>query len=221
MRLLAAATLQDPGDTTLIHKTTDFTITGKGDNPAWNSTSWLELRKLQPNGLSYATKSKMLYSEKGIYLLFSGEDSMVTTKNYEDDQEIYEGDVFEFFLQTDQEKPPYFEYEINPREKQLILTLARYPHANMAWSPWSKEYKENPLIKRKVVASPHAWSAEIFFPYAMLALLPGMPPKTGTIWHANFCRIDYDRGNMTEWSWSRQVIKSFHELEHFGTIIFE
>lgn len=231
-RLFAAVTLQDPGDTTLVHKTTDFSITGKGDNPAWNSTAWLELNKLQPNGHRYASKSKMLYSDKGIYLLFSGEDSLITTKNYEDDQEIYEGDVFEFFMQTDPKKPPYFEYEINHLEKQLTLTLARYPHNNMAWIPWPKEYKQDPLIKRKVsitgltgTAKPGAairsWTAEIFFPYALLGLLPDMPPKSGTIWQANFCRIDYDRGNMTEWSWSKKVIKSFHELEHFGTIIFE
>ena len=231
MRLLTAVALQDPGDTALIRQTTDFTITGKGDDPAWEKTAWLNLTKLQADGRSYASKSKMLYSGKGLYLLFSGEDSLITTKDYKDDQEIYEGDVFEFFLRTDTTKPPYFEYEVNHLERQLILTLARYPHDNMAWSPWSHEYKDNPLIKRKTsitgssVPKPGAairsWTAEIFLPYALLGLLPGMPPKSGTVWHANFCRIDYDGGKTTEWSWSRKIKSSFHELEHFGVISFE
>jgi len=172
----------------------------------------------------------MLYSEKGIYLLFSGEDDLISTKDYKDGQEIYEGDVFEFFLHTDPGKPPYFEYEINQMERQLTLTLARFPHKNIAWSPWDYEYAQDPVIRKKVavnggVKKPGApirgWSAEIFFPYELLGLLPGVPPKSGTIWNANFCRIDYDSGKMVQWTWSKKIKSSFHELENFGTIVFE
>jgi hypothetical protein len=100
-------------DTALIRRTADFTITGKGDDPAWEKTSWQQFSKIDSGGRNYISKSKMLYSEKGIYLLFSGEDDVISTKDYKDGQEIYEGDVFEFFLHTDPDKPPYFEYEIN------------------------------------------------------------------------------------------------------------
>lgn len=231
IQLLAVTILSGdpPGDTARIHKTADFTITGRGDDPAWASTSWQAFTSITPGGSSYSSKSKMLYSTKGIYLLFSGEDDLITTKDYKDDEEIYEGDVFEFFLRTDPDKPPYFEYEINQLERQLILTLARFPHKNMAWSPWKHEYEQDPLIQRKTVvngekkvgAAIRGWTAEIFFPYELLGLLPGVPPKSGTIWYGNFCRIDYDRGKMVEWSWSKKIKKSFHELENFGTIIFE
>jgi len=66
-----------------------------------------------------------------------------------------------------------------------------------------------------------SWSAEIFFPYEILALLPGVPPKSGSQWKGNFCRIDYDSGKMIQWSWSKKIVKDFHEVQHFGTIIFE
>jgi len=218
------------GDTAIIKKTTDFTITGKGDAPAWTTTTWQIFTKIDSGGRSYNSKSKMLYSAKGIYLLFSGEDDRITTKDYKDDEDIYEGDVFEFFLHTDPAKPPYFEYEINQLGKQLILTLARFPHENLAWSPWKFEYEKHPLIQRKTVvnggkkevgAAISGWTAELFFPYELLGLLPGVPPKSGTIWHANFCRIDYDSGKMVQWTWSRKIKSSFHELENFGTILFE
>ena len=227
--LIGLLTLAD-GDTALIRKTADFAITGRGDDPAWNAAAWLPLVNIDGSGGGYPSKSKILYSSKGIYLLFAGEDKTISTKDYKDDQEIYEGDVFEFFLHTDPDKPPYFEYEINPLERQLVLTLARFPHNNLAWSPWKHEYDEHPLIVKKTFvdggekkpgAAIRAWSAEVFIPYEVLGLLPGVPPKSGDVWQANFCRIDYDGGKTTEWSWSRKIRRSFHELDHFGSIRFE
>ncbi|HEY4290296.1 MAG TPA: carbohydrate-binding family 9-like protein [Puia sp.] len=226
----AAAALPSAEDTAIIRQTADFAITGKGDDAAWATTTWQTFTKIDSGGTNYNSKSKMLYSAKGIYLLFSGEDNRITTKDYKDDEDIYEGDVFEFFLHTDASKPPYFEYEINQLGKQLILTLARFPHKNLAWSPWKIEYEKDPLIQRKISinggknqvgAAITGWTAELFFPYELLGLLPGVPPKSGTIWRANFCRIDYDSGKMIQWTWSRKIKRSFHELENFGTIIFE
>ncbi|MEP7375138.1 MAG: carbohydrate-binding family 9-like protein [Chitinophagaceae bacterium] len=228
-------------DTAIIRKTSDFTITGRGDNAAWNKTGWQEFIKIDSGGKNYNSKSKMLYSEKGIYLLFAGEDERITTKNYKDDDEIYEGDVFEFFLQPDPSKPPYFEYEINQLDKQLILILSGSPNKNLAWSPWRHEYKTNPLVQKKVAINSGTkkrgiaksgelmkpgsaikyWRAEIFFPYEVLGLLPGLPPKSNMIWRANFCRIDYDSGKMIQWTWSKKIKSSFHELEKFGFILFE
>ena len=228
-------------DTAIIRKTSDFKITGRGDNAAWNKTGWQEFIKIDSGGKNYNSKSKMLYSEKGLYVLFAGEDERIMTKNYKDDDEIYEGDVFEFFLQPDPGKPPYFEYEINQLDKQLILILSGSPNKNLAWSPWRHEYKMNPLIQKKVAINTGTkktgivktgepmkpgtaikyWSAEIFFPYEVLGLLPGLPPKSNMVWRANFCRIDYDSGKMIQWTWSKKIKSSFHELENFGFILFE
>ena len=220
-------------DTALIRKTSDFTITGRGDNAAWDKTSWQLFTKIDSGGKNYNSKSKMLYSDKGLYLLFAGEDERISTKNYKDDEEIYEGDVFEFFLQADPGRPSYFEYEINQLNKQLTLVLSGLPPRNLAWSPWGYEYKKDPVILKKVAISSGKkmaikpgtaigyWSAEIFFPYELLGLLPGLPPKSGMICRANFCRIDYDSGNMIQWTWSRKIKRSFHELENFGFIQFE
>lgn len=221
-------------DTAIVKKTADFTISGRGDNKAWNNTSWQTFSRVDPGGKNYVTKSKILYSEKGIYLLYEGEDEVVTTKNYEDDEEIYEGDVFEFFLQT-KKGQPYFEYEINHFGKQLILTLSG-TRKNLAWSPWRYEYKRDPLIQKAVYVKTNdkskvmvvkpgskisSWTAEIFFPYELISLLPEGIPKTGTLWRVNFCRIDYDSGKMIQYSWSKKIKRDFHELENFGNILFE
>lgn len=229
LQLLAAVNIL-PADTALISKTTDFLVTGMGDNAAWENATWQTFTKIDSGGKNYVSKSKMLYSDKGIYVLFTGEDEKISTKDYQDDDEIYEGDVFEFFLQADPSKLAYFEYEINQLNKQLILILSGIPNSNLAWSPWRHEYNRAPLVRKKVWlshgtpkprAAIGAWRAEIFFPYELLGLMPGYPPKSGMVWRANFCRIDYDSGKMIQYSWSKQIKSSFHELDHFGYIQFQ
>lgn len=213
----------------VIKKCNDFEIDGKGSNSEWNKTDWQLHTRLQQSNINHETKSKMLYSSKGIYVLFSGEDEKITTKDYKDAEEIYEGDVFEVFFHPKPELPQYFEYEINHLGKELTLTLARSKGNTVAWSPWGHEYNRRQIIKRKVNivggkgeigATIKSWTAEVFFPNEILALMAGIPPQSGDEWRANFCRIDYDKG-VLEWSWSPEIKKSFHELENFRTIRFE
>ena len=65
-----------------------------------------------------------------------------------------------------------------------------------------------------------SWSAELFFPFGLFDPLGNVPPVNGTIWNANFYRLDYDTGNMIKWAWT-PVNKSFHEFKKYGAIRFE
>lgn len=213
-----------------VKKTNDFEIDGKGSNAEWNKADWQIFTRISKGDIGLESKSKILYSAKGIYVLFSGEDNKITTKNYKDNEEIYEGDVFEVFFHPRSAMPQYFEYEINHLEKELILTLARTKGNTVAWSPWHYEYNKKQMIKKKVNisggkseigASIRSWTAEVFFPNEIFELMQGVPPRSGDIWNANFCRIDYDTGKPLEWSWSPGIVSSFHELEQFRSIKFE
>jgi hypothetical protein len=214
----------------LVKKCNDFTIDGKGSSPEWNKTQWQKFTILQKDGLDQESKSKVLYSDKGIYVLFSGVDSKITTKDYKDYEEIYDGDVFEVFFHPKDDQPQYFEYEVNHFEKELTLTLARSKGNTVAWSPWHYEYNQRQIVQRKVNivggkreigAGIQSWTAEVFFPNEIFRLMPGTPPHSGDVWRAHFCRIDYDSGKALEWSSSPAIKKSFHELENFGSIKFE
>ncbi len=208
----------------------DFIITGKGNNPEWDKANWTNLTKLDTGGKNYESKFKMLYSSTGIYVLFNAEDDRITTKAYNDFEAIYNGDVFEVFLHPTPKTPVYFEYEINQLNKELILTLSKFNSQLYSWAPRYPSAEERKPIKKmvnvigdeiKVGGSIKLWSAEAFFPYTILGLLPNVPPTSGTIWNANFCRLDYDSGNMIKYSWSPTIQKSFHEIEKFQSIKFE
>lgn len=220
---------QQPGETTslFVKKCNDFDLTGKGDNYEWTKTEWINLIKLDSGGKIYTTKFKVLYSAKGIYVLFNCDDEKITTQYDKDFGYLYNGDVVEVFFHPDPKMPLYFEYEVNQLNKELVLLVPNIYRKAYGWIPW--RYEKNRMIKKmvnivteknnsnKAISS---WSAEIFFPYDLLSPLANVPPTSGAVWNANFYRLDYDNGKQQKWAWS-PVNKSFHEYEKFGRIRFE
>jgi hypothetical protein len=231
--LLGAVMAQSTGsqEPLVVRKCDDFKVTGKGDNPEWNKTPWTLLTKLDEGSETYESKFKILSSHKGIYVLFHSKDDKITTKEYKDFESIFNGDVVEVFFHPDPQVTVYFEYEVNALDKELVLSISNLNGQNhKSWIPWHHGGKNgSDIIKmvdvvggeKKVNSAIQSWSAEIFFPYGALGLLPNVPPKSGTLWNANFCRLDYDTGKMIKWSWTPTIEESFHELEKFRSIKFE
>jgi hypothetical protein len=221
--------IEDFQELLLVKRCNEFSITGKGDNPEWDKTEWSILTKLDREGSDYKSKFKVLASEKGIYVLFQGEDDKITTSDYKDMDKIWNGDVFEVFFQTDTQDAKYFEYEVNQFEKQLLLTISN-PKNGVSWIPFN-EYENNTygtINKVEISGGPRklngkisSWSAEVFISFKSLGLLSLVPPKSGTVWKANFCRLDHDTGKMVKWSWTPTIESSLHELDKFRTIQFE
>lgn len=210
-----------------VKKCADFQVTGKGDNPQWDQVPWHDMNLMDKTDNEYSTKFKMLYSDMGIYVLGYCEDQIISTDYDTDQGDIWEGDVFEVFLQTDEDNPLYFEYEINPLNTELVILVPNNQGDFFGWAPW--HYEGDRKVQKAVhvhdgVAETGAkisgWTAEMFFPYALFKALKNVPPKAGSKWRGNFYRMDYDSGKRIKWGW-KEVESTFHEYDKFGTIIFE
>jgi hypothetical protein len=210
-----------------VKKCADFQVTGKGDNPQWDQVSWHEMNLMDETDKEYTTRFKMLYSDQGIYVLGYCEDQTISTDYDTDQGDIWEGDVFEVFLQTDEDNPLYFEYEINPLNTELVILVPNNQGDFFGWAPW--HYEGDRKVQKAIhihggVAETGAkvsgWTAEMFFPYTLFKALKNVPPKAGTKWKGNFYRMDYDSGERIKWGW-KEVESTFHEYGKFGTIIFE
>lgn len=209
-----------------VKRCTDFAITGKGENAEWQKTNWIHLHQID-EGKQYETKFKILYSAKGVYVLFNGEDKKLTSTFQNDFDNLFNADVFEVFFHPDPSIPLYFEYEISPLNKELVLLIPNLNGKAYGWAPWQytgeRKVKKSVYIKGGTMepgSSIRSWRAELFFPYSLFSPLNNIPPASGTIWNANFCRLDYDSGRMVKWSWS-PVERSFHEFKKFRSIRFE
>ena len=209
----------------MIKKCNDFTVNGKGDNIEWQKTNWVALTQID-SGTQLETKIKILYSSTGIYVLFSCEDEKITSTYNKDFEMLYNGDVFEVFFHTVPAESVYFEYEISPLSKELVLLISNRNGKLGHGVPWN--YEERKVIKKvnlkggpaKHNSTIQGWNAELFFPYALLNFFGNVPPKSGTRWNANFCRLDYDSGKMVKWSWSPIKVR-FHEIDKYLPVLFE
>ena len=204
----------------------DFEITGVGEHAVWRQADWVTLHRREADGHPYDTRFKTVYSSTGLYFLIEGTDRTLTATMNEDFMDLWNEDVFEVFLWTDERYPAYFEYEISPLNHELPILIPNFGGQFLGWRPW---HYERDRLTRKATSTiggpkePHApiqgWRAEFCIPYALLRPLQNIPPKPGTRWRANVYRMDYDEGKRAQWEWAH-VDKSFNEYERFGELIF-
>lgn len=216
-----------PAPSMQVHRTGDFVVDGKGSAPAWSRAGWEPLHPRAAEGRRDATRIKVLYSASGLYVLMDGEDRTLTATMREDFLDLWNEDVFEFFLWPDERYPVYFEYEISPLGFELPILVPNFGGQFLGWRPWHYEGKRKIQKAVSVAGGPATsgavitrWTAEVFVPYDALKPLQNVPPQEGTKWRANFYRVDYDERPSSSWDWAR-VGRSFHEFEKFGTLVFE
>jgi len=204
----------------------DFQVNGTGDHASWQKASWASLRRRQQDGAPYDTRFKSVYSTAGIYFLVDGTDRKLTATMSEDFMDLWNEDVFEVFLWTDERQPLYFEYEISPLNHELPILIPNFGGQFLGWRPW--HYEKERLIRKATSvtggtkqsgAAIQGWRAEFFIPYVLLRPLQNVPPKPGARWRVNVYRMDYDDGRRTQWDWA-PVGDSFHEFQKFGQLIF-
>jgi len=82
---------------------------------------------------------KVLYSPKGLYVLFDAGDKKLTAKIEKDFENLWEEDVFEVFLWTDEKHATYFEYEISPLNVELPILVPNFDDKFLGWLPWHYE----------------------------------------------------------------------------------
>lgn len=205
-----------------IRYTTNFDISGKGDAAAWQQTTWIPLERRRGNA-PYQTRAKLLYSETGIYALFSCQDSKISATFQEDFADLWTEDVVEIFLWPNDSESIYFEYELSPLNKELPIIVPNMDGDFLGWRPWHYEGERRTRhathVARDGRGNTTEWIAEFFIPYALLKPLRNVPPKSGTKWRMNMYRVDHDDGS-TSWSW-KPVRTNFHDYKSFGVIQFQ
>ncbi len=212
----------------LIKKTGDFEVTGNGSSASWDKTDWVTIPQRSAHSDIYDTRAKVLYSQSGIYFLFYCEDSVLTATMTEDNLRLWEEDVVEVFLWTDENYPLYFEYQISPLNYQLTILIPNIEGNFFGWLPWQYEGDRKTRHETSVIggekesgSSVEAWMAEFFIPYKLLEPLSQVPPVSGMKWRANMYRIDHDQESARRvFSWQKTE-RTFHEYNKFGTFLFE
>lgn len=224
---LPAPSAKNENKTLVIRKSPDFELSGTGNDDHWKRTEWLTLPERTPTGDPYSTKVKLLYSDSGLYCLYVCEDKGLTATMNEDFLDLWNEDVIEVFLQPDDKRPAYLEYELSPLNHELPIFIYNAKGKLNSWIPFhytgGRKTRHEVTLQGGTEGIPlRGWTAAFFIPFELLQPLMNpvvSPPGPGTRWKGNLYRIDYDKGE-TLWSWCLNS-GNFHEYDKFGTFVFE
>lgn len=162
-----------------------------------------------------ATHFRVAWDTREWRLLFDCEDTRPWATLRERDAALWTEEVVEVFVDPVGDGASYFELEINPLGAVCDLVLRRIR------SGWRKDFAWRvDGLRSHVRVSAGGWAAELALPFASLV---ADPPTPGSIWRANFLRIDRPGGGGSEAelsAWSPTGVRNFHRVASFGHMEF-
>jgi carbonic anhydrase/acetyltransferase-like protein (isoleucine patch superfamily)/bifunctional DNA-binding transcriptional regulator/antitoxin component of YhaV-PrlF toxin-antitoxin module len=205
-----------------------ITVDGSLDDAGWVGVPRLS-SLVHSNGSgspAQATELRACWDDRHLYVSFACKDTEIWANFENRDDPLYEEEVVELFLCPTGDLRHYFELEVSPANV-LFDAKVFNPEGDRAIMLVDREWNGSGIRSAVRVSgtlndrsSPDiGWIVEIAVPFADLGL-PG-PPEPGTVWRANFYRIE--RGEVTEftaWSPTYKEPADFHVPSCFGELVF-
>jgi hypothetical protein len=160
-----------------------------------------------------ATRVTLSRTRAHLRLRFECEDSRPWATITRRDGPLYQEEVVEAFFDPFGDLECYFEIEVNPLNTVLDLMLRRVGKG------WRKEFAwKCEGLETRAAFTAAGWMADLAIPFAAVV---SRPPAPGSVWRANFVRIDRPAAAPRELSsWSPTGRNTFHEPGRFGFIEF-
>jgi glucose/arabinose dehydrogenase len=179
---------------------TPIKIDGKADEEAWKHAQTIDnfyLPWLGKNARAAKTKTtaKLLWDREYLYFFADMEDTDLYADVKEHDGMLWDNDVFELFFKPTDDKPGYYEFQVNAAGAVLDMFLPRRGAGGY------KRFKSDGdfHIDAKVVLrgtlnnwtdKDEGWSVEGRIPWKDF-LRTGGRPEAGETWKFTLCRYDY------------------------------
>ncbi len=162
------------------------------------------------------TEVRATWDDDEFRLLFVVDDTDPWATITQRDAPLYEEETVEVFFDPAGDLETYFEIEVNPLGTVLDLVLRKSRSGYKGDVAWDCDG-----LRTLVRIHAGGWSAELAIPFASVT---NSPPRNGSQWRANFCRIDRPSrdGSLPRelTAWSPPLRASFHTPERFGVIEF-
>jgi uncharacterized repeat protein (TIGR03806 family) len=204
-------------------------IDGRADEPAWQQAQlidnfglpWLkdEARKAKT-----ATKARLLWDRDNLYFCADLEDHDLFADLTQHDDRTWLNDVFELFFRPDENKPPYYEFQVNAAGTMLDIYFQRKGIPFEQAKTDGEFHWQAAVVRRGTLDNrtdrDEGWSVEGRFPWDDFARTGGRPAN-GDIWRFALCRYDYTAGEKPETSTMAPLSQpSFHLLEDYARLKF-
>ena len=191
------------GHYTVERASTPIAIDGDLDEFAWALTAQINRfdRILAPyNQVLHPTRARMLWDDEYFYFAFACEDEDVWAIYQHEDDELWEEEVVEVFIDPDGDGRDYLELEVNPLNTVVDLSIQQLIPTWDANIDWDIAGLRTAVRVQGTVndslSLDKGWTVEIAIPWdAMVGRIGGGgQPDPGDTWRLNLYRIERTAG---------------------------
>ena len=200
-------------------------IDGVLEDLPWQGAPAVELVLADSGGTPrQRTTARLLWDNDYLYVAFHCEDSDIWGITTKRDQEIYNQEVVEVFVDADCDGRGYVEIEVSPLNAVLDLFMLYYEDRKRGLWDWDSEGMRTAVV---VDGDPtqrgtldKSWTVEMAIPMRDFFTAPHLPPRPGDVWHLNLYRIDraVDGDEYSAWSPPGRI--NYHTPSRFGRLLF-
>ena len=210
-----------------------MTIDGKLDEDDWLRAEEAPLKDAG-TGLDVPLKTtvRLLWNDTYLYIAFYGEDNDAWATHTHDDENLWEEEVFEIFIDPENKGHTYYEININPINKIVDLFILNGGKKRKGRFENTKKWnfsdlKHGVYVKgdgRNEGTSDSFWTAELAIPFEEMWTADQTPPRPGDMWRMNFFRIERGKSDVKDDDWEAAFSfpkgLGFHIPWMFGNIYF-
>jgi glucose/arabinose dehydrogenase len=177
-----------------------ITIDGKADEPAWKDAQvidnfylpWLG-SKARP--AKTATKAKLLWDREYLYFCAEMEDTDLYADVTEENGQTWDNDVFELFFKPADDKPGYYEFQVNAAGTKMNVFFPRRGAGGFQRFKKDGQFHIDAKVHlrgtlNKWTDKDEGWSVEGRIPWTDF-MRTGGRPDIGEKWKFALCRYDY------------------------------
>jgi uncharacterized repeat protein (TIGR03806 family) len=203
-------------------------IDAQGDDAAWKNAQVIDRFAIPGAGkpAGAATKARLLWDRENLYFLAEMEDADLYAEVLEHDGRTWQDDVFELFFKPAEDKPGYYEFQVNAVGTMLDMFLPqrggggyeRY-RSDGEFHMEAKVALQGTLNRRQ--DRDRGWVVEGRIPWRDF-LRTGGRPEPNERWKFALCRYDYriDMPQPELSSAAPLTRPSFHRYEDYATLQF-
>jgi hypothetical protein len=206
-----------------------ITIDGKLDEAAWRAavtSPALKHTDGTPASSQMATRVKLLWDDQALYVAFEIRDKSPESKFTKRDEQLWQSDVVEVYLDPGADQKNYVELQVSPKNVvfDALFKMRRKPDWKEARN-WNLAGLQTAvqigMLSGRIKYS--GWTVEMAVPWSGLGGAQGAKPSINSRWKANFFRIEKpgDFKHLVSWSSVADDHRpDFHNLSRAGHLIF-
>ena len=197
--VVEADIVQKGADYTCVKATDKIVIDGILNEQSWQDATVID--KFYPFSPKDATvlsgtKAKLTWDDKNLYVAIECDDDDIWSYSDKADDQLWRGDVAEFFLKPSTSALAYCEFVVSPSGG---LYDARYPSRGAGGYYRFKGWSSNAKVATKVNGTDGNWKdtdigyvVEMAIPFSAFKDI-AKTPVAGDVWNFGVCRYDYTK----------------------------